>query len=323
MSKHEPIRCFEGTAKPHEAFWKLINAADSQSGEPEIELYGIISEYSWMEDDITPKMFKADLARIGGGGPVTVRINSAGGDIVAASLMRAALTDYKGHITTRIDGLAASAAVVVAMAGDQVKIQDTAYMMIHDPAIVVMFAALDIALLGQLRDELKTIKQGIVDAYAAKTGLSVGRLSQMMAAETWMSAAEAVDLGFANEVIAGGKKPADRAYVNVLRNYANVPAALLMDEQEPEEAPSPQPSPEGEGDKSSDSRSETDPETPEAEPEGSQGEAGEPQQQAEPEGAVALRRRQLDLIEKSINQANPRIAKPGQPQEQPSQGDQP
>ncbi len=224
----EPIRCFDGTKKPHEAFWRFRDAVESEGGDPELEFYGYISEYSWYEDDITPGKFKKDLHDRGAGGPITIRLNSGGGDVIAASVIRAILKDYPGKITVKIDGMAASAAVIVAMAGDRVLIQDSAYMMIHDPAVVVWLASLNITTLEGLLSELKTIRNGIVETYAARTGMSVDRLTRMMAAETWMTANEAVTMGFADEVI-GGNKAAPAAAIavtNALRNYANVPASL-------------------------------------------------------------------------------------------------
>jgi hypothetical protein len=84
MTKREPIRCFEGNAKPHEAFWKFRDALEG--GEAELELYGYISEYSWFEDEVTPKMFKDELYRVGKGGAITIRMHSYGGDVSAAIL---------------------------------------------------------------------------------------------------------------------------------------------------------------------------------------------------------------------------------------------
>lgn len=233
-----PIRCFDGKAEPYERFWMVRDAAET-GGEPEMEFYGYISEYSWFEDDITPKKFKDDLYATGKGGPITIRINSGGGDVIAASMIRAFLLDYPGHVTTRVDGLAASAAVAVAMSGKTVKIQDTAYMMIHDPAYAVFFAMLNIETLTQWLDALKTFKAGILDAYAARTTLSREKISKMMTAETWMSASEAVEWGFADQVI-GGVESADAkaqksilngvwpmAVVNALKGFENVPAGLL------------------------------------------------------------------------------------------------
>ncbi len=229
MKSSKPIRCFDGNAQPHEPFWTFRNAAESESGQAELELYGFISEYSWFEDDITPKKFKDDLYTHGKGGPVLLKVNSPGGDIIAASVMRVIMTEYPGEITARVDGIAASAAVVVTMAARTVKMMDTAYMMIHDPGVVVFLAYLDIETLSKLRDDLKAIKDGIVPVYAAKTGLSEEKLSRMMADETWMSARQAVDYGFANEVVEGGQKSniSNVAFVNALRNYANIPPALL------------------------------------------------------------------------------------------------
>ncbi len=135
---HNPIRCFEGNAQPHEPFWRVIDAVDD--AEPEIELYGYISEYSWWEDDITPKKFKDDLYRAGGEGPITIRLNSYGGDVIAASLINTIIRDYPGFVTVQIDGVAASAATVVAIAGDLVKIQETGYFMVHDPSVIFFLA---------------------------------------------------------------------------------------------------------------------------------------------------------------------------------------
>lgn len=232
MSQNKtPIRCFEGNAKPHESFWKFRDAAET-GGDAELEFYGVISEYSWFEDDITPKKFKDDLYKAGNGGPVTLKINSPGGDVIAASVIRSIMSEYPGEITTRIDGIAASAAVIVAMAGKNIRIMDSAYMMIHDPAVVIFLASLDIETLGKLRDDLKSIKQGIVQTYAGKTGLPEEKLSKMMADETWMSAQEAVRFGFADEVISGGQKSTNQfsnlAFVNALQTYVNVPQALLQ-----------------------------------------------------------------------------------------------
>jgi ATP-dependent Clp protease protease subunit len=237
MSQPNPIRCFDGNAQPHEAFWKFINAEQSQSGQVELELDGVISEFSWFADEITPKLFKDELYRVGNGGPVLMKINSPGGDVIAASRMRAIMTDYPGEITTRIEGIAASAAVIVAIAGKQVQMTDASYMMIHDPAVVVFLAALNIEMLGKLRDDLRSIKDGIVPAYAARTGMTEDKISRMMSNETWMSAREAVDYGFADEIVQGGQKTRSQltnlAYVNVLNSYVNVPPALITSEAEP------------------------------------------------------------------------------------------
>jgi len=222
-----PVRCFDGNTKPHEPFWQLRNAVDPGQ-EPEIEFYGYISEYSWFGDEITPKLFKDDLYKVGAGGPVTIRINSGGGEVIAASVIRAILTDYPGKVTTRIDGLCASAAVMVAMAGDEVRIQDSAYMMIHDPGYSMLWGWLDISYLSGLVDQLKAIKVGMLDTYESRTGLSRERLSKMLTDETWLSGSEAVKLGFADMVIDGGKSADKNESINnALKSFVNAPPALL------------------------------------------------------------------------------------------------
>jgi ATP-dependent Clp protease protease subunit len=230
--QHNPIRCFDGNAKPYEPFWKFVDAAESDSKQTELELNGVISEFSWLGNEITPNLFKEQLYASGKGGPVLMKINSPGGDMIAASRMRAILTDYPGEVTARVDGMAASAAVAVVMAAKKVQMMDSAYMMIHDPAVMVIMAQLDIQTLGDLRDDLKSIKDGIVHVYAARTGMEEDKVSRMMTAETWMSAREAVDYGFADEIITGGQKKAaatmtNLAFVNALQNYVNVPPDLL------------------------------------------------------------------------------------------------
>lgn len=231
MPIREPMRCFEGEAKPHEPFWRFRDAVEQEGDEPEMELYGYISEYSWFDDDVTPKMFRDDLNRYGAGGPITIRMNSYGGDVIAASLISTMIRDYPGHVTVQIDGIAASAATVVAVAGDTVRIQDTAYFMIHDPMIVFMMAALNITDLEQLSQSLKAVKEGILNAYENKSGLSRSRLDRLMADETWMDARRAYDLGFVDEIITKNgvesvQLPEGAAVINALKNFVNVPEAL-------------------------------------------------------------------------------------------------
>jgi ATP-dependent protease ClpP protease subunit len=241
----QPLRCFPGNALPFEPFWKARNASET-GGDPEIEFDGFISEYSWEGDELTPKKFKNDLYDLGRGGAVTVKmLNAIGGDVIAASVIGSIMSEYPGPINVRVYGLAASAAVNVAMSGTSLKILDSAYMMIHDPAYAFFLAYLDIETMGRLYNSLVSIKRGIVDSYAAKTGLKAEKIARLMADETWMSAQEAVELGFADEVIAGGQgAPAvNVAVVNGLTNYRNVPAVLqarLGLQREPNQPMSPE-----------------------------------------------------------------------------------
>lgn len=237
----EPIRCFEGTAQPYTPFWKTTNAADSQSGQPEMEFNGPISEYLMWGDEVTPKMFKDDLYRLGKNGPITIRVNSPGGDVFAGSVMRSILAAYPGHKTMIVTGMAASAAVAIVMAGDTVKIFDTAQMMIHEAAFQVFYARLDVPTLEQMTAELKVTNASLRDVYAAQTGIPAREIAKMMAATTWMSANDAVSMGFADEVLAGGKFRGSQQMFNALKKYPNVPAALLAMAQPTEEDPEPTP----------------------------------------------------------------------------------
>jgi ATP-dependent Clp protease, protease subunit len=221
-----PIRIFEGTHQPYERFWKLKNIVND--GEPEMELYGYISEFSWFSDDITPRMFKDDLYSLGKGGPITVRMHSGGGDVYAASVIRSIMMDYPGMITIKIDGLAASAASVVAMAGDSIKMQETGFMMIHDP-ITLAYGNIDE--LRKTIDTLKVVKDGIIDAYHTKTKQDVEKIAKWMSDETWMTAKKALSLGFIDEIIATGEKNSassleNPAIVNALLTYRNLPDGL-------------------------------------------------------------------------------------------------
>jgi ATP-dependent Clp protease protease subunit len=146
-------------------------------------------------------------------------------------MIRSMIMEYPGRVTVRIDGLAASAATYVAMAGDLVRMQDTAYFMIHDPWTIAIG---NVEELKAVIDMLKSLKSGIVDAYATKTQLPAEKLAKLMSDETWMSANEAKTLGFIDEVItASSKKSAytpNAAFLNALpQYYVNVPAALKRD----------------------------------------------------------------------------------------------
>jgi ATP-dependent Clp protease protease subunit len=224
----KPLRIFEGSAQPYTPFWRVIDAESSESGEPEIEFYGYISEFSWFEDDITPQLFRRDLNEIGKGGPVTIRIHSGGGDVFAASAIRAMIMDYPGRVTTRIDGLCASAATYVATAGDVVKMQDSAFLMVHDPWTIAVGSVED---LKAAIDLLKTVKEGIIQAYQSKTSLDAETLAKMMSDETWMTAQEALELGFVDEIVTAPAKALaglrNAAVLNCLRNYEKVPTELL------------------------------------------------------------------------------------------------
>jgi ATP-dependent Clp protease, protease subunit len=225
----DAVRVIEGSAKPGEAFWRMIDAAQSESGEAEVEFFGPISEYSWFGDEVTPKAFKDELYKVGKSRPVTVKVNSPGGEVFAAAAIRAILQDYPARVTADIIGLAASAATIVVGGAKVVKMRDTATFMIHDPSTIA-WGTIDE--MQQVVDILKTVKETILNGYEAKTGMNREMLSQLMRDETWMTAQQAKELGFVDEVINGEKpkttpKNLRAVFVNCLRNYTNVPADVV------------------------------------------------------------------------------------------------
>ncbi len=161
-----------------------------------LSLNGTIAEESWFDDDVTPALFKDEL--LSGEGPVTVWINSPGGDCIAAAQIYNMLIDYKGPVTVKIDGIAASAASVIAMAGNKVLMSPVSMMMIHNPATIAFGDHTD---MQRAMDMLNEVKESIINAYVLKTGQSRAKLSHLMDAETWMDANMAIELGFADDII--------------------------------------------------------------------------------------------------------------------------
>ena len=183
-------------------FWNWANQTeDEPSTERVLEIYGTIAEESWFDDDITPQMFRDEL--FAEHGPVTIWINSPGGDCIAASQIYAMLMDYKDEVTVKIDGIAASAASVIAMAGTKVLMAPTAMMMIHNPSTGVYGDHKDMEKVIEMLDE---VKESIINAYEIRTDLSHAQLSHMMDETTWMNAKKAVELGFADALLEDSKR---------------------------------------------------------------------------------------------------------------------
>ena len=177
-------------------FWQVKNEVNGNS---EILLYGpIAGESSWWGDEVTPRSFAEDLESLGGK-DVTVRINSGGGDVFAAHAIHNQLVAYKGRVTVVIDGLAASAATIIAVAGDRIIMPANALFMIHNPAIGLSdYYGADELL--KTAEALNTIKGSIVAAYRKRCKASAEELAAMMDAETWMGAAECLEKGFVDEI---------------------------------------------------------------------------------------------------------------------------
>ena len=182
-------------------FWnwkkKAVNLESGQEAEERILfMNGVIAEDSWFDDDVTPALFKDELNA--GTGDITLWINSPGGDCVAAAQIFNMLSEYPGKVTVKIDGLAASAASVIAMAGTEVWMSPVSMMMIHNPATVAWG---DHSEMKKAMELLDAVKESIINAYVRKTGQSRAKLSHLMDAETWMDANKAVELGFADDIL--------------------------------------------------------------------------------------------------------------------------
>ena len=208
-------------------FWKWKNqtATETAPAERTLFLNGTIAEESWFDDDVTPQLFKEEL--MAGSGNITVWINSPGGDCVAAAQIYNMLMDYKGDVTVKIDGIAASAASVIAMAGTKVLISPVGMLMIHNPATIAWG---DSAEMQKAIEMLGSVKDSIINAYEIKTGLSRVKLSHLMDAETWMDAHKAVELGFVDGILERAEMPEDMEVPEVTMLYSKAAVVnSLMD----------------------------------------------------------------------------------------------
>ncbi|MBO5318907.1 MAG: Clp protease ClpP [Ruminococcus sp.] len=180
-------------------FWNWIH---DDSGGRVLRLEGPIDSESYWGDEITPKNFRDEL--YAEDGDVTIYLNSPGGNVFAAAEIYTMIRDYPHNVKVRIASIAASAATVIAMAGDVVQMSPTALLFVHDPSTIAMGNTKD---MEKAITTLNEVKESIINAYAAKTGLSRSKISKLMSDETWMNAKKAVELGFADEILFDEKKP--------------------------------------------------------------------------------------------------------------------
>ena len=174
-------------------FWNWVRNED---GTRILTIDGVIAEESWFDDDVTPKLFREQLNA--GQGDVVIYVNSPGGDCVAASQIYTMLMEYKGRVTVKIDGIAASAASVIAMAGTEVLMAPTSLMFVHNPLTVAIGDTEEMQKAIAMLDE---VKESIISSYELKTGMSRLKISNLMDAETWMNAIKAIELGFADGIL--------------------------------------------------------------------------------------------------------------------------
>jgi len=199
-------------------FWNWVKNEDGRT----LHLDGVIAEESWFGDEVTPKQFKSELNN--DGGDITIWINSPGGDVFAASQIYNMLMDYKGHVTVKIDGIAASAASVIAMAGGEVHMSPVSMMMIHNP-MTIAFG--DTAEMKKAIQMLSEVKESIINAYELKTGLSRTKLSHMMDDESWFNSKKAVELGFADAIMFQEESNQDSSDEGIIYNKMAVVNSFL------------------------------------------------------------------------------------------------
>lgn len=235
-------------AAKDDKFWAFVNTSDDEA---ELLLYGEIASsrpwWDWENEVVTQKQFIDDLKNLGDKKNITVRINSVGGEVFAAHAIYSQLKSNKANITVIVDGLAASAATIVAMAGDVVKMPSNAMMMIHNPmaALVGYYNADE---LEKMAADLEKIKESILAAYVAKTKMEKKELSKLMDKESWLTAEEALEYGFADAIMfdesinianAGGNV----VYINNVRHnlgkFSSTPSFGSKQNQQAPRAPEP------------------------------------------------------------------------------------
>ncbi|MGZ0084573.1 head maturation protease, ClpP-related [Caldibacillus thermoamylovorans] len=176
-------------------FWEF--RASKTKNSAELLLYGLIGDSSWSSDEITPKQFADELKSLGDISELRVRINSDGGNVFAGQAIHSLLRSHQAKVTVYIDGLAASIASVIAMAGDTVVMPRNAMMMIHNPWTFGWGNANDFR---RIADDLDKIRESIIAAYQEKSGIDRDKLIELLNAETWLTAEEALEHGLIDEI---------------------------------------------------------------------------------------------------------------------------
>lgn len=199
-------------------YWQIKN-----QDKPEILIYGPIVSDPYFDDEVGAKQFRDDLKALGSPKAIDVRINSPGGDVFEGYAIHGALANHAARIDVHIDGVAASIASVVAMAGDTITIPENALMMIHQASGIALGTAND---MRKMAEALEKVDNGIVSVYANRTGMERDKVAELLAAETWMNGAEAVEMGFATTLSEQVKLAACAAFPWDAMPYAHVPDSL-------------------------------------------------------------------------------------------------
>ena len=177
--------------------WDKTIVAEDKEDSASIDIFDVIGE-DFFGSGFTAKRMSAALRSIGDENDVVVNINSPGGDVFEAATIYNLLVQHKGNVTINVLGLAASAASVIAMAGDHIKIAQNAFLMIHNAWSCVCGNKND---LRQAADTLEQLDKSILATYSARTALDEKKIAKMMDSDTWIGASDAVEFGFADEII--------------------------------------------------------------------------------------------------------------------------
>ena len=206
--------------KKPKKFWNF-KVLDEKTGE--LTLYGEISDISWWGDEVTPKQFKEDLDALGEIETLNVFINSPGGDVFAGQAIYSMLKRHKATVVVYVDGLAASIASLVAMAGDKVIMPANAMLMIHNPWTWCWGNANDFR---KLAEDLDKIRDSMIVAYESRSALTTEEIKELLDAETWLTAKDCLEYGFADGIEEAKEVAAcvDKKY---LGRYKNAPKELL------------------------------------------------------------------------------------------------
>lgn len=175
-----------------------VRAAASSEEERSISVYDVIGYDYWTGEGVTAKRVAGALRNMGKG-PVTVNVNSPGGDLFEGLAIYNLLREHDGEVTVRILGVAASAASIIAMAGDTVQIARAGFLMIHNTWVMAVGNRND---LREIADQLEPFDRAMADIYAARTGGELKAMAKLMDAETWIGGNDAVEEGFADELLA-------------------------------------------------------------------------------------------------------------------------
>jgi ATP-dependent Clp protease protease subunit len=210
--------------------WYTIRARTSGT---EVLIYDEIGAHG-----VTAKGFLAELGALPDGAPIDLRLNSPGGSVFDAVAIYNALKRHSGDITVWIDGIAASAASYIAMAGDEIIMPENAFLMIHDPSGLVMGTAEDMRSTAKALDK---VKGSLIQGYATKSGKSDEDIAALMAAETWLDAKDALDLGFIDRIA----EPVKLAASFDVARFRNAPPEVVKAASEPDQLAAPEPKDEG------------------------------------------------------------------------------